>query len=161
MPGIKPDSVTSKVIQLVQDFRQWLSQQSSLMAQKPLSQGLGCLQTWLEICLHPSHHARLQVQHYSGYQNIQSIQDSNRPDFQKKSQNKNSTVWTHLILWNSQTPAMCFKIQNEHNTIINLNINFQSWILGIKDKLTVPIYRVHWSNALLRSSWIKLCQIQK
>ena len=37
---------------------------------------------------------------------------------------------------------MRFKIQNQHNTIIN----FQSLILRIKDKITVPIHKVHQSK---------------
>ena len=38
---------------------------------------------------------------------------------------------------------MRFKIQNQHTTIINFNIIFHSWILRIKDKITVPIHKVH------------------
>ena len=45
-----------------------------------------------------------------------------------------------LNLRSSRTRAMRFKIQNRHNTIINFNINFQSWILRI------TIHKVHRSK---------------
>ena len=51
-----------------------------------------------------------------------------------------------LNLRSSRTRAMRFKIQNRHNTIINFNIYFQSWILRIKDKIIVPIHKVHRSK---------------
>ena len=71
------------------------------------------------------------------------IQYSNRPDLQKKAQKKNSTVGTHI------EPA---KQPNSSNTFPNskstqyhhkLQHKFSILNLRIKDKITVPIQKVH------------------
>ena len=47
-----------------------------------------------------------------------------------------------LTRWSFQTWVTRFKSQNQHNTIINFNINFQSWNrTRIKNKITVPIQK--------------------
>ena len=79
-------------------------------------------------------------------QTYDRVQYSNRPDLQKKSQKKNTLSGPPWNLQSRRTRAMRFKIQNRHKTIINFNINFQSWILRIKGKLIVPIHKVHRSK---------------
>ena len=67
-----------------------------------------------------------------------------------------------LNLLSNRTQATCFKIQNQHNAIINFKINFQSWKLRIKTKqLSQSIspsiknlcWKVHKSNCIKFENW--------
>ena len=61
-----------------------------------------------------------------------------------------------LNLWSSQTRATRSK-KNEHghNTIVQFNTNFQSWILRIKDKINLRIHMVPSLKKTVLLPWVK------
>ena len=65
---------------------------------------------------------------------------------------------THHWIWEAAELENAF--QNRHNTIINSNSKFESWILRIKNKISVPTHKLHRSKISLdvetESSCIKL-----
>ena len=68
--------------------------------------------------------------------------------FRRNLRRRSALSGPSLNLQSSRTQAMHFKIQNLKSKQYhhNLNINFQSWIIRINDKIIVPIHKVHRSK---------------